>query len=99
MSLTYNVQVCTAPDGGDVKLTSEHVLFDCDAVDSARRRLGIAEFHRNFDKNGCKSVTSFAAYVSGLSVDGVKISVAEYLGRGRVIKELQHIWLSVWGAE
>jgi hypothetical protein len=68
-------------------------------VESARRRLGIAEFQQTYDKVGCRSVTSFAAYVSGLSVDGVKISVAEHMGRGRAMKELQHTWLSVWGAE
>ena len=82
-----------------MKLTSEHVLFYCDAITSARRRLGIAEFYDSYDQNGCRNVSSFAAYVSGLSVSGVKISVAEHLGRGRAIGELQHIWLSVWGAE
>ena len=43
--------------------------------------------------------TSFSAYVTGLSLYGEKVSVAEHLQRGRAIKELQEVWLSVWGAD
>ena len=94
-----NIQVCTAPDGSDVKLTPEHVLLNCDAVESARNRLGIAKFDTDFNKMCNKDETSFAAYVSGLSVNGEKVSVAEHLLRGKALQELQEVWLAVWGAE
>ena len=75
------------------------MLFDCDAVESARNRLGIAKFNRDFGKAASQNETSFAAYVSGLSVTGEKVSVAEHLLRGKALKELQEVWLAVWGAE
>ena len=80
-------------------MTSEHVLLACNAIESARNRLGITKFDKEFGERGNQDVTSFAAYVSGLSVTGEKVSVGEHLQRGRDIKELQEIWLAVWGAE
>ena len=75
------------------------MLLVCAAVESARNRLGIAKFNNDFAKKGNQNYTSFAAYVSGLSVDCVKVSVAEHMQRGKNIKELQELWLAVWGAE
>ena len=94
-----NLQVCTSPSGGDIKLTPQHVLLECVAIESCRDRLGIADFARNFEKRGHEDDTSYAAYVSGLSIDCVKVSVAEHLQRGKALKELQEVWLAVWGAE
>ena len=74
-------------------------MLECVAIESARNRLGIAKFARDFEKMGHQDETSFSAYVSGLSLYGVKVSVTEHLQRGRAIKELQEVWLAVWGAE
>jgi hypothetical protein len=94
-SLNCNSQVCTAPSGGHFKLTPHHVLLECAAVESCRNRLGITVFAANFENKE----DSYAAYVSGLSLDGKQVSVVEHLQRGRALKELQEVWLAVWGAE
>ena len=90
--------MCTAPDGADIRLTPQHVLLECAAVEDCRMRVGITDFARNFENNDYEDVTSYAAYVSGLSLDCKKVSVTEHLQRGRAIKELQSVWLAVWGA-
>ena len=73
--------------------------MECAAVEDCRMRLGITEFVRNFESRDHEDETSYAAYVSGLSLDCEKVSVTEHLQRGRAIKELQRVWLSLWGAE
>ena len=91
--------MCTAPDGTDVKLTAQHVMMDCEAVESARVRLGIAKFVSDFEKLGNASDTAFSAYICGRSIYGEKVSVTDHLQRGKALKELQEVWLAVWGAE
>ena len=91
--------MCTAPDGADVRLTPQHVLLDCEAVLSTRDRLGINKFVCDFTKMGNEADEAFSAYVCGLSIYGEKLSVTEHLQRGKALKEIQEVWLKVWGAE
>ena len=91
--------MCTTQDGADIKLTAQHVLLDCEAVDSARNRLGITKFVRDFETMGNKNDTAYSAFICGLSEYGEKVSVTDHLQRGKVLKELQEVWLAIWGAE
>ena len=86
--------MCTAPDGADVRLTTQHVMLDCEATMSA-----ISKFVCDFVKNGNEVEEAFSAYICGLSIDGEKVSVTEHLQRGKALKEIQEVWLKVWGAE
>ena len=91
--------MCTAPDGSDIKLTAQHVLIDCEAIESARDRLGITKFVKNFVQMQNEGDDAYSAYICGLSIYGEKVSVTEHLQRGKAVKELQEVWLAVWGAE
>ena len=91
--------VCTAPDGSDIKLTAQHVLLDCEAIESARDRLGITKFVKDFIQMQNEVDEAYSAYICGLSIYGEKVSVTEHLQRGKAVKELQEVWLAVWGAE
>ena len=73
-------------------------MLDCEAVESARNRLGIAKFVHDFGKAD-ENDNAFSAYICGRSILREKVSVTEHLQRGKALKELQEVWLAVWGAE
>ena len=79
-----------------VKMSAEHVLRDCRAVESARSRLGMARFFAEYDGELDQNVSAMAAYLNGYDVDGSLINVIAHKARGKALLDLRNTWQSVW---
>ena len=77
-----------------VKMSAEHVLQDCKAIESTRVRLGITEFFASY--GGDLDVSPFAAYLNGFDVNGSRDTVVAHKDRGRALIDLRKVWQSVW---
>ena len=77
-----------------VKLSAEHVLRFCKAIESTRVRLGITEFFASYD--GDLDVSPFAAYLNGFDVNGSRVTVIAHKDRGKALIDLRKVWQSVW---
>ena len=77
-----------------VKMSAEHVLRDCKAIESTRARLGITKFFADYD--GELNVSPFAAYLNGFDVNGSMDTVVAHKDRGKALIDLREVWQSVW---
>ena len=79
-----------------VKLTAQHVLADCMAVEATRISEGIRGFLQECYTAGRSTATAFAFYVTGKDREGVAVPVAGHLQRGASLLRLQEKWADTW---
>ena len=68
-------------------------------MEALRVKLGVREFVSEFVSRGNSRAQAYAAYITGLHVDGSVTSVRSHLARGWAVMEIQTAWLSVWDPE
>ena len=69
---------------------------DCAVVEATREQVGVTIYMLDSKERGVSKAVAYTAYLNGLSVEGGKVKLTEYLQRGAALQQLQTEWLSQW---
>ena len=69
---------------------------DCAVIGGTRDQVGVTTYMIDSKNRGVSKTAAYTAYLNGLSVEGGKVELTEYLQRGAALKQLQTDWLSKW---